>query len=461
VGEPIGARPCPNCGATVSGQYCQHCGFHVGPGAADGPDRLSSPPAGNPSGSDAEGRFPVSSLDAPTVPSLPVVPRTDGPVSALPAMFPTEIVPAASLGASQAWSQVPEPPAAGPHTGLFPGWTGMYPAVSGGEGSGPMASAPVRRRRALYAVLGVAAVTAIVLLAALLIAPNWGGSANVADKDGQPTPTVSNPASSAPSSAPLTSGPVQPPPASTTTTTGGAGTGTRVPIRTVTVTAKPTVTKPSTTAPATTKPATKPKPKPTPKPTPTTKKLFPLGVPQKEIACSGGYIVQLASELDAGAFAARVASLKAAGQVPPGSLAADSSKSCKIFSIQSNALVLYAGPFSSKYDGCAARLAGPADAYIKGSNPGSAQEYVSCLCPAQAGGLPQFRNVGQQGVWVGELQRVLGHKLNIDVSDVAGNWGTYTAGTRAAVQAFQKAVKIPASGVVDGRTWRALQSAEC
>ena len=171
--------------------------------------------------------------------------------------------------------------------------------------------------------------------------------------------------------------------------------------------------------------------------------------------------MQLASELDEARFKARVAALKAAGQVPAGALAADSTKSCRLFTSQVNTLVLYAGPYASKYDGCAARLTGPADAYIKGGNADTAREYVSCLCPWSAAALPRFSVVGQQGVWVGELQRVLGNRLNIDVSDLTGNWGRFTAGTQAAVRAFQQAAKLPANGVVDARTWTALQSAAC
>jgi hypothetical protein len=171
--------------------------------------------------------------------------------------------------------------------------------------------------------------------------------------------------------------------------------------------------------------------------------------------------VQLASELDEPRFKARVATLKSAGRLPAGALAADSTRSCRIFTSQVNTLVLYSGPFPSKYDGCAARLAGPPDAYIKGGNAGSAGEYVSCLCPAATAALPRYTAVGQQGVWVGELQRVLGNRLNISVSDLTGNWGRFTAGTRAAVQKFQKSVKLPSNGVVDARTWSALQSAQC
>jgi peptidoglycan hydrolase-like protein with peptidoglycan-binding domain len=172
-------------------------------------------------------------------------------------------------------------------------------------------------------------------------------------------------------------------------------------------------------------------------------------------------VVQLASELNTAAFKARVAALKAAGQVPAGALAADSAKSCKIFTSQVNTLVLYAGPYAGPYDGCAARLAGPADAYIKGSNPSSAQQYISCLCPVAAAGIPQYSTVGQQGVWIGELQRVLGNRLNIDIPDLAGNWGTYTAGTKEAVKKFQRNAKLPANGVINSRTWQALHDSSC
>ena len=184
-------------------------------------------------------------------------------------------------------------------------------------------------------------------------------------------------------------------------------------------------------------------------------------MPQREITCSGGYIVQLASELDEPRFKARVATLKSAGRLPAGALAADSARSCRIFTSQANTLVLYSGPFPSKYDGCAARLAGPADAYIKGGNTATSGEYVSCLCPAAPAAVPRYSVVGQQGVWVGELQRVLGNRLGIDVPDLAGHWGTFTAGTQAAVRTFQQAAKLPANGVVDARTWSALQSAQC
>ncbi|WP_154769837.1 peptidoglycan-binding domain-containing protein [Nakamurella alba] len=170
--------------------------------------------------------------------------------------------------------------------------------------------------------------------------------------------------------------------------------------------------------------------------------------------------MQLASELDAETFKQRVAALKKANQVPADAKAADTKDSCDIFTNQTNTLVLWSGPFAQPYDGCAARLAGPADAFIKGANAADAQRYVSCLCPATVSDLPSLGTIGAQNVWVGELQRVLGNRLNISISDLSGNWGTFTEGTSAAVKRFQTEQKIPAHGKVDARTWAALQSAQ-
>ncbi len=64
-------------------------------------------------------------------------------------------------------------------------------------------------------------------------------------------------------------------------------------------------------------------------------------------------------------------------------------------------------------------------------------------------------------MWVGELQRVLGNRLNIPILDLAGNWGTFTASTATAVAQFQASVGLPAVGVVDTATWQALQQAQC
>lgn len=438
---------CPSCGAAATSRYCPHCGARTGwtdllPPAEADQATVQVPPA-------------AVDVDAPTLPALPAVARP-APPRAVPEMFSTEFLPVAGPGPawSQAWSQAADPGAApgGPVPGLFPGWTGMHPAVAVGGAPELLAPRPERRRKAIYAVLGIAAATVVVVLAALLIAPSWRGTGGTADKVG-PGPAVSTtPASTTALSTAGTTAP--------TRSSAAPGTAAGVPpVRTVTVTAPTGTGRTAAPTPRSTPPRPRPTTaKPTPKPT---APAPPLGVPQREITCSGGYIVQLASELDEPRFKARVATLKSAGRLPAGALAADSARSCRIFTSQVNTLVLYWGPFPSKYDGCAARLAGPADAYIKGGNTASAREYVSCLCPAAAAGLPRYSAVGQQGVWVGELQRVLANRLGIDIPDLAANWGLFTASTQAAVRTFQQAAKLPGSGVVDARTWSALQSAEC
>lgn len=360
---------------------------------------------------------------------------------------------AAGYPGPPAWPAAPDEDTAR-HT-LLPGWTEAPPS----EGSvlPPRSS---RRRSAVIGILGVVAATVVVLVVALWIAPNWGTSADT-NRDAPPTAPIR-------STQPLTSGPtsVLASPFSSSPDPASAAPTSSAPAQvTVTVTQKPS-SAPSASAPATiTTPTPKATPKPAPKPTPTPKptpKPSPLGVPAQEIACGDGYVVQLASELNAATFAARVAALRAAGQLPAGAKVADSTKSCGIFSNQRNTLVLWAGPFPGPYDGCSSRLSGPYDAFIKGANPDTASKYVSCLCPAKTRALPTISQVGETGVWIGELQRVLGNKLNIDVGPLgATGWGNYTAGTKAAVVAFQKERKIPADGVVNGRTWKALQSAQC
>jgi len=187
-----------------------------------------------------------------------------------------------------------------------------------------------------------------------------------------------------------------------------------------------------------------------------------LGVPEQQISCSNGYVVQLASELDRATFTQRVKALQQSGQLPDGAKAADSTKSCKIFTNQTNTLVLWSGPYSNPYDGCAARLAGPYDAFIKGASPDTAQKYISCLCPANTKALPKISKSSDPSAWIGELQRTLGGRLNISVGSLGPNdWGRYTDGTRAAVVKFQQEKKLPANGVVNARTWKALQSAGC
>ncbi len=198
--------------------------------------------------------------------------------------------------------------------------------------------------------------------------------------------------------------------------------------------------------------------------------VLPLGGPRVDIPCAdGGYIVQVASELDPATFEQRVTGLRAAGQLPPDAKWAEANASCAIFTSQVNVLVLYAGPFTSPYDACPARLASPPDAFIKGTTQASANAFVSCLCPATVGELPAISDVGQQGVWVGELQRVLGTALDLDVGSInadsatgsPGSWGVYTAGTAAAVGAFQAANGLPVTDQVDAATWSALQTKIC
>ena len=56
-----------------------------------------------------------------------------------------------------------------------------------------------------------------------------------------------------------------------------------------------------------------------------------------------------------------------------------------------------------------------------------------------------------------EYQRVVDLLASLGPDD----WGHYTPGTREAVMKFQKAAKLPATGVVNARTWRAIQKAQC
>ena len=94
---------------------------------------------------------------------------------------------------------------------------------------------------------------------------------------------------------------------------------------------------------------------------------------QAAIPCGNAYIVQVASELDQAAFAARVSAVQSANQLPPGAKWTQTSDSCAIFTSQINALVLYSGPYASPYDACPARLASPPDAFIKGTTPATVE----------------------------------------------------------------------------------------
>ncbi len=313
---------------------------------------------------------------------------------------------------------IPGSPAAGP---------GARPVTDPPLLAGRAASSPRRRwsarSKSLVAVGAVAVTTLVVLLLAVWVAPSWTGTGDRADTSAVPPPAP--PIGSASGSTGITvpqAAPVTPAPVTVTTT----------------------VSEPPS-APATTT---------------TSSSANAFGVPEQQITCGTGYIVQLASGSDPTAFAAQVVGLRNSGHVPAGAHLAQTAQSCQIFSAQSNSLVLYSGPFAGEYDGCSARLAGPADAYIKPADPATAKSFISCLCPAAIASLPVI-GPASTGAWVGELQRVLGNKLKQKIGDLTGHWGTVTPATQAAVVAFQTAGGLPATGTVDAATWTALQAAAC
>lgn len=410
-------------------------------------------------------------------PPAPPTPPTP-PTRELP---PSAVRPATS---AQGWGAGPGSGpygAPGPHASGQPGgpqYVGVAPAPPA-----PDADAG-RRRRALWGVLGVVAATVAVVMTAIFIAPQWSGSPAPAPEPSvttasTPSSTAATTATDAPPtdrnssavpSVPGSSIPSAPPTTVVTLTVTASGAGpapTSGPSR---PTAAPTTPKPTPTKPAATPTKTRPtttKPTPTTKPKPTPTRTTPavdnsLGAPRQDIACSNGYVVQLASELTPQAFRARVAALRAQGMVPIDAKAADSRTSCQIFANQRNTYVLYAGTYSGRYDGCGARIGGPADSFIKGANPSTSGEFVSCVCGVGVGNLPQLSGGTDQRGWTGELQRFLAGKLNISVGELgADQWGVYNAGTQAAVKRFQQENRLPQTGSVDKRTWQQLKKAGC
>lgn len=244
-------------------------------------------------------------------------------------------------------------------------------------------------------------------------------------------------------------------------TTGATASGTTEPKTTEPKTSEPKTTEPRTTEPKTTEPPKTTAPKPP--------KEQPLGGPEKAIKCAPKYMVQVASASSTDALKVRVAELRAAGELPNKVHWAMTKDSCDIFAAQNNVAVLYAGPFDSPAAACPARLASPADAFIKGTTTATSTEYISCLCPAEVASLPRISKAGDTGVWVGELQRVLGAKLNYDVGEINGNpsagvkptWGIYTRPTADAVGRFQDESGLAVTKKVDAGTWAALQIAGC
>jgi peptidoglycan hydrolase-like protein with peptidoglycan-binding domain len=346
--------------------------------------------------------------------------------------------------------------------------------------SGPDRDA--RRRGAMMAIGGVVLATVVVVLATVIIGPRLSSSGS--GPTGNVAPPVSptgapNSASDLPSttsSAASSSAAGDPTTAATasstavasraTTVTGGSTattvttasqTGARSGVSSVTVGSGAGSGQATTTSSRSAPPVVVSTIQST---TPTTS-AADLGVPVREITCSNGMIVQLASEMTPAAFQARVSALRSQGLVPGDAAAATTSGSCPIFANQQNTYVLYSGPFGGLGDACRDRLSGPYDAYVKGANPGSAATFYSCICPVGPNRLPDIRRTGQTGQWVGELQRMLGH-LRYGVGSLNNStWGVYTAATRAAVQRFQSDHHLRPDGVVNAKTWAAIKSAGC
>lgn len=199
----------------------------------------------------------------------------------------------------------------------------------------------------------------------------------------------------------------------------------------------------------------------------TTVSVDPMGGDRSDIACGSGYIVQIASELDEPTFRARVATLRANGTLPPDARWTQTSAGCPLFTTQANVYVLYSGPFDTWAAACPDRLGAPPDAFVKPTDPASVGAFLTCLCPADSTALPAITTVGERGVWVGELQRVLGAGLDYDVGPInasagdPGHWGEYTEPTAAAVGRFQADQGLPVTRQVDVTTWSRLRSARC
>ncbi len=453
-----GTGSCPRCGVSRTGNFCRECGYAFGT-AAIGATVAATAFLAQTSGS----RHRSGEATVPLTVTPPQ--RRDGI----------------------------DPYSADDPAGLVLGWTGLHLPVAVPVAARDRSSP---RRKAWFAVLAVVTATALIVTGALFLAPSWTGKNNEpnnADRQGRvinavPTSRFGTgaPSSSVDASTVTSTASAVPPTVSQTAASasasaspGGSGSAAAT---TVVVSASSVIsgpggrpsgpvgsTRPSgpsvaASRPAPSAPAPPAPPSPRPSPSPVTSAppappppAAPYGVPHRDIGCNSGYFVQLASESDAAAFTRRVSTLRTAGEVPPAALAADTRSSCGIFGGQQNTLVLYAGMYANPYDGCAARLAGPADAFIRTS--AGARTWVSCLCPATTSGLPVLQ-VGGSSAWVGEMQRVLGH-LGFSIGGLSEHWGDFTSATAKAVARFQKRAGLTVTGRVDGPTWSALQGAGC
>lgn len=415
---------CTLCGtADQSGRFCANCGASM-----DGPTVQVDPGAPTPT-------VLESALTDTVLRGSPTVSLSKGPP---PVVEPSWGPPVGQVSATTSTFVLPpapgfaNAPAGGTYVPSGPPPTGKQ----GGSG---------RRRGWLIAGAAFVVVAALAATALLVLRPSGSSADGITVTSAAPVATAVPPETAPPETAPPTTA------AESKANPTGAG-------RSVAATATATTPAAGTTvaggAPA---PSTAPA------------VADPLGGPLVNITCGSGYIVQVASEEDEATFARKVAELRKTNTLPPGAKRTDINSSCQIFTAQKNYLVLYAGPFASPFDACPARLASPPDAFIKGTTPETAKDYISCLCPAVPAQLPVIGAVGQQDVWVGELQRVLGTGLDYNVGSVnadpaigdPGRWGTYTAETAAAVGRFQGDSGLPVTEQVDDATWSALQAQSC
>lgn len=306
----------------------------------------------------------------------------------------------------------------------------QVPAWLEQPGPPPPSAESVRRLRSWLAVLAVVTATALVVLVAVFFTP-WSSST---DSD---APTTPDPVATGSSTLPMPL-PVAPP----------------VPE----LTSKPAVSESAPSALVATKTVTVVPVSPEPTPQPVSR----LGAPEEAIVCASGYIAQLASARDEASFVTQYHSLVDRGLVPEGAKATDVSAGCPIFTVQRNAMVLYAGPFESVAQACSARLAGPMDAFIRNTDPASSGLVQSCVCSAKAEDLPQVSQIGEQNQWIGEVQRMLVNRLKYKIEPLGSqDWGVYSAATQQALTQFQRDHGLPADGLVDHATWVALQQTGC